>query len=127
VIVTVISVGMMQMVADQVVHVIAMRDGLMRAVGTMGVVLVVRSTHMVWRASVRIGRFNLEHVFVYMIEVRMMQMAIMQIVGMSGVRDGYVTTRRMMLVIVVLMFRTGAHCDLLLVCDGGPIQFNSTP
>src|SRR5258708_19459455 len=93
VIVTVISVGMMQMVADQVVHVIAMRDGLMRAVGTMGVVLVVRSTHMVWRASVRIGRFNLEHIFVYMIEVRRMQMAIMQIISMSVGPDAYFTTR----------------------------------
>ena len=75
----------------------------------MGVVLVVPSRRMVARASVRIGRSNLEHLFVYMISVRMMQMAIMQIVGMSGVRDRHVATRRMMLVRMLLMFHTRAH------------------
>jgi hypothetical protein len=93
----------------------------------MGVVLVVSSTRMVGRASVGIRCSNLEHVFVEMIAVGMKQMAIMQIVGVSGVHDSHVTTRRMMLVRVLLMFRTNAHCDLLLECEGGSIQFNSAP
>ena len=75
----------------------------------MGVVLVVPSTHMVGGASVRIGRSNLEHVFVYMISVRVMQMAVMQIVGMPGVCDRYVATRGMMLVRMIVMFHTSAH------------------
>ena len=75
----------------------------------MGVVLVVLSTHMVGGASVSIGRFNLVHVFLYMIGVRMMQMAVMQIAGMSGVGDLHVATRRMMLVRMLLMFHTSAH------------------
>jgi hypothetical protein len=90
----------------------------------MRVVLVVPSTRMVRRAAVRIGRSNLEHVLVYMINVRVMQMAVMQIVGMSGVRDRHVAARRMMLVRMLLVFRTSAHCDLLLECQGG--RFNST-
>jgi len=93
----------------------------------MGVVLVVPSTRMVRRASGRIGRSNLKHVFIYVISVRVMQMAVMQIVGVSGVRDRHVATRRMMLVRMLLMFHTSAHCDLLLECQGGPIQFDSAP
>ena len=92
----------------------------------MGVVLVVPSTRMVGGASVRIGRSNLEHVFVYMITVRLMQMAVMQIIGVSGMRDRDVATRRMMLVRMLLMFHTSAHCNLLLECQGGPMQFASS-
>jgi hypothetical protein len=90
----------------------------------VGVILVVPPTRVVGRASVRIGRSNLEHVFVDMVAVRMMQMAVVQIVGMSGVRDSHVTTRRMVLVKVLLMFRPSAHCDLLLEWEGEPLQFN---
>ena len=121
--VTVIFVGMSQMVTKEVVHVIAMRDGLVRAVVTMGVVLVAPSTRMVGGASLRIGRANLEHVFVYMISVRVIQMP-MQVVGMAGGRDRQATTR-VMLVRVLLMFRTSAHCVLLFECQVGPSQFNS--
>ena len=64
----------------------------------MGVVLVVLSTRMLGGASVRIERSNLEHVFVYMISVQVMQMPIMQVGGMAGVRDRQATTRRVMLV-----------------------------
>jgi hypothetical protein len=93
----------------------------------MAVILVVAATRILGRASVRIGRSNLEQVFVDVIAVRMMQMAIMQMVGVSGVSDSHVTTRRMMLVRVLLMSRTSAHYDLLLECEGAPIQFNSAP
>ena len=90
----------------------------------MGVVRVVCSTRTVGGASVRMGRSNVEHVFVYMISVQVVQMSATQIVGMSGVRDRYGAAPRVMLVRVRLMFHTSAHCDLLLKCDGR--QSNST-
>jgi hypothetical protein len=88
VIVAVISMGMVQVVSNQVVNVIPVRNGLMRAVWTMDMSLIMSSTRMVGRASVGIGRVDLEGVLIHMIDVRVMQVAVMQIVCMAGVADG---------------------------------------
>jgi hypothetical protein len=107
------------MIANEIVHVVAMGNTLMRTVETMGMNLVMTSAQVIGRASVRIGRANFEHVFIHVIGMRMMQMAIVQIVGMASVDDGHVTARRTMSVSVILMVRTGVHCDLLVHSNTG--------
>jgi hypothetical protein len=112
VIVAVTSMGVMQMVSNKVIHVIAVRHSLVRTVWTMDMSLIMSATRMVGSASVRIGRADLEDVFVYMLEVRVMQVGVMQIVGMISVCDRHMTTRRAMLMCVILMFRA-RHSGLL--------------
>jgi hypothetical protein len=74
---------------------------------------IVPSTRMARRAPVWIGRVNLEGVLIHMIGVWVMQVALVQIIGMAGVGDSHVTAARAVLVSVVLMCRTSVHGDLL--------------
>jgi hypothetical protein len=100
------------MVSNKVIHVIAVRNSLVRAVWTMDMSLIMSATRMFGGASVRIRLAHLEDVFIYMIEVRVMQVAVMQIVGMIGVGDRHMTTGRAMLMCVILMCRA-RHSGLL--------------
>jgi hypothetical protein len=75
--------------------------------------LVMSATRMIGRTPVGIGRVDLERMFIYMIGVRVMQVAVMQIICMAGVGESHMAARRSMLVSVILMLRASAHRDLL--------------
>lgn len=111
-IVAVIPVGMVQMTIHEVVDVIAVGHRLMTATGAMHMVRVVPGALMRGGATVGVGVRYLDHVLVDVILMRMMQVSIMQVIGMTIVFDGRMAAARAMFVIVVGML-LAAHSDLL--------------
>jgi hypothetical protein len=85
VVVAVVSVGMVQPAIDQVVHVVAVRNGLMAAA-----VVAAAAGHRL--AAGRIGHRDGNGVLVIVPLVRVMQVAIVQIVHMPVVFDLEVPT-----------------------------------
>jgi hypothetical protein len=79
------------MSVDEIVDMIAVRDRLVAATGAMNVSSVMSGTAMVWRASIRILVAHFNPVFIYMIGVRMVKMAVVQIIHMAAVPDGNMT------------------------------------
>ncbi len=66
-----------------------------------------------WRAALGVLRVHRKAVLIDMIAVHMMQVAIMQVVNMAVVLDRRVATARLVLVIVIRMFRTSTHAERL--------------
>jgi hypothetical protein len=102
-------VRVVQVPIDQVVDVVAVGDGFVAAVGAVDVAGVVGTALMIRRAGIGVRRCHVQDVFVDMIAVRMMQMPIVQIIGVSVVLDRRVATSGAMRVIVVLVFVAGIH------------------
>jgi predicted ATPase len=100
-IIAVCSVRVMQMAVDQIVHVIAMRHGFVAAAGTVNVIGWMSATVVARRARRGIGCAHWDLVFVHMIAVRMMQVAIVQVVRVPIVLDRGVAAARAVLMIVV--------------------------
>jgi hypothetical protein len=67
---------------------------------------------MLWGADVRIRSADGDRVLIDMIAVRMVQVAIVQIVHMSFMDHGGMTAPRTMLVVVVLMMGLLASCHV---------------
>ncbi|HUA38815.1 MAG TPA: hypothetical protein VMA35_10530 [Candidatus Sulfopaludibacter sp.] len=82
-------VRVMQSAVNQIINVIAVRNGCVAAVGTMNVLLVV--AFRTERAFVGIHGADGDGVFVHMVAVRMMQMAIVKIIHVPIVHDGDVS------------------------------------
>lgn len=110
-VVAVVAVRMVQVAVDEIVDMIAMRHRFMAAPGSVHMARLVAAA--VSRALIRIGRVNFEPVFVYVIAVRVMQVAVMQIIDMVAMLDRGVTAIRPVLMVVmrVVWFVTGAHDD----------------
>ncbi len=107
-VVTMVAMLVVQTPIHQVVDVVAMRHGLMPATGTVDVAGVVSGAALATRAAVRIALADLDHVLVHVIDVRMMQMAIMQVIHMTVVAHGGVAAIRPVLMVVMLVMRRGA-------------------
>ena len=88
-VVAVSVVWMMQSAINQIIHVIAMRNGSVAAIGTMNVLPVVAFRSQ--RAFVRVDVADGNGVFIHMVAVRMVQMAVVQIIHMAFVFDGGVS------------------------------------
>jgi len=86
------SVWVVQVPLHQVVHVVSMRHGFMPAVGPMDVIGLVRSAVVVRSASILVCFAYLQFVFVNMASVNVMQMAVVEVIGMAIVLDGRVPT-----------------------------------
>lgn len=65
-------VRVMQVVAHQIIHVIAVRDGLVAAVGTVNVPALMLAALMLGRAAIWISGAHLDRVFVNGIAVNVM-------------------------------------------------------
>lgn len=101
-VITVVTMGMVEAAIDQIVHMVAMRHGLMSAAGAMDV--AVRMPFILHRgAVVRIGRADLDHMLIHMVAVRVMQVPVMQIVDMIAMTHSRVPAIRPVLVVVVFM------------------------
>lgn len=79
----------------------------------MPVTQFVAATTVIWRASIGIRRAHLNDMLIHVIAVRMMQMAIMQIVQVVGVTNSRVTTAGAMLVVVIRVLRQSASAHRL--------------
>lgn len=123
-VVAMIAMRMMQMTVDQVVDVVAMRDGLMPAPRSMVVSWGVSGACVLGRANVRIGGRYRDHVFVNMIRMRMVEMAVVQIVDMAIVAHCGVPALGAVLMIVmgVVRLRAGCHRYLLVKVDESCIR-----
>jgi hypothetical protein len=109
VIITVVSMWMMQVVVNQVVKVITVGNALMCTTGTVYMSLVMPTTVMTGCALIGIGRVDFQHVFVNVIHVHVMQVTIMQIIGVAGMSDSHVAAGESVLMAVPLMLGAGVH------------------
>lgn len=91
-VIAVLAVGVMQVIADQVVDVVAVRYRLVAAAGTVGVTRLVAVAVMIGGAALRVLGVGLKYVLIDVIAVGMVQMALMEIVEVVAVLDGGVTT-----------------------------------
>jgi hypothetical protein len=94
VIVAVPTVRMMQVVRDEVVHVIAVRDGLVAA--TLGVLVSggVAAAGVARHAPIRVGGSDREAMIVHVTGVEVVKVPVVQVVRVSLVTNGGVPAAR---------------------------------
>jgi hypothetical protein len=111
VIVAVIAVPMMQVVANAIVHVIAVRNRLVAAAGAVDVIRCVATAAVVGGAPVRVVGRHFDHVLVDVIAMRVVEVTIMQIIGVAAVAHRRVPAARTVLMgmIGVVWRRTSRH------------------
>ena len=90
----------MQMAIHQVIDVISVGDCGVAAVRTVNVRLLMSGAVMVWCAFLGISRGHLNAVILHMIAVRMMKVAVVNIVDVAIVLHRDMTALRAMLVVV---------------------------
>ena len=86
-VVAVVRVRVMEMAVYEVVDVVAMRNWLMSAVGAVDVSGLVALARMVGSAVRGVLDVDVEHMLVDVVAVRVMEMALVQVVDMIAVRD----------------------------------------
>ena len=97
------AVGVMQVPVDQIVYMVAVRHRFVAAARAVLVFLVMAGTGMVGRAAPRIVGAHLDLVLVDVIAVRVMEMAIVQVVEVIAVLDRGMAAGRTMRVRMVGM------------------------
>lgn len=114
-VVAMVAVGMVQVSINEVVHMVAVRNGFVAAARTMDVTRCVSCAGVLGRAGVRIRWSHGDDVLVNVLIVRMVQVAVMQVVDVALVNHGGVAASWSMLMIMVLMVGLVAcgHNDLL--------------
>jgi hypothetical protein len=111
VIVAVPVVRVMQVAVDEVVGVIAVRDGFVAtATAVCGPAIGVAFAVPLWRASQRMSRVNREHMLIDVACVRVMHVAVVQVVGVVIMLHGHVTAIGAVLVCVVGVGRVLCGC-----------------
>jgi hypothetical protein len=103
-----VAMRVMQMALDPVIDMIAVRHRLMAAAGAMNMPCRVTGAAMVQGAAVGVVAGHLDHVLVDMVRMRVVQVAVMQIVDMAAVPDRGVAAAGTMLVSVLGMLFVGA-------------------
>ena len=93
------------MAGDEIVDMIAMRNRFVAAARAMNVSSIMSGAAMVGRASIRVLVAHFNPVLVHMIGVRMVKMAVVEIIHMAAVPDGDVAAMRAMHVIVIGVMR----------------------
>ena len=95
------TVRMVKVPIHQIVDVIAMRHGRMAAGGAVHMRRIMPAAEVGWRAVSRIRLADVERVLFHDLISLMMQMAVVQIVGVAIVHDGRVAATGAMGVFVV--------------------------
>ncbi len=116
-VVAVAIVRMVKMTVDKVIDVIAVGHRLMAAGRAMDVFDSVSATLVFRSADGRIRARKGDHVLVDVPFVKMVQMAIVQVVDVIVMLDGSMTAAGLVLMIVIRMRVTGRHRELLLGCS----------
>lgn len=98
VVITVIPMGVMQVVANQIVDMVAVWYGLVATARAVLVVRVMGTAKMARGAPIRIGVAYGEHVLIDVIAVHIVQVPVMQIVNMSLMAHSNVSALRPVLV-----------------------------
>jgi hypothetical protein len=106
-----IPMWMMQVAVDQVVNVTAMGNALMPTARAMYMTLLMSSTLVTRRTSLWIRRSDFKNVLVNATGVCVLQVAIMQVVGVTGVNDGYMAAGESVLMNKLLMIGSFVYRD----------------
>ena len=93
-VIAMVAMRMMEASFNQIVHMIAMRNGGMPAIGTMGVPGRMFRGGKTGSAFVRVCRANGNRMFIHMVAVRVMQMAVVKIIHVVFVFDCGVSASR---------------------------------
>lgn len=111
-VVAVVAMRMMKPAVDQVIDVIAVRDGFMPTARAVPMARLMVAA--VRRALVRVFRADFDLVLVDVIAVRMVQVAVMKIVDVVAMPDCRVAAGRSMLMFMLGVMRliAGAHTYL---------------
>lgn len=102
-VVAMITMWVVQMAINQIVHMISMRHCFVATTRTMHMGSIVAAAPMVWCTLIRIGRRCLDDVFVDVVAVHVMEVAVVEVVNMAVVANRGVTASRSMDVRVILM------------------------
>lgn len=100
VVVAVVAVGVVQVTIHQIVDVVAVRDRLVATPLAVDVVCVVAAAVMVGRAGGRVAVRDLDDVLIDVVTMGMVQVPIMQVVGVPIVLDGLMAASRAVDVVV---------------------------
>jgi|SRR6266478_9014086 len=92
-----------QVAADEIVAVVAVRDRLVSAAGAMAVVLGVLAAGVSRRAGRRVRALVVDPALVDVPRVGVMHVPVVQIIGMSFVLDGSMTAPGPVLVVMLLV------------------------
>jgi hypothetical protein len=112
-IVAVFTVGMVEMAAYQIINMISMRHLFMPAVRAVSMCAIVRLALMVGCAPVRVRAADGDGMLVDMAVMDMMQVPVMEIVGMPVVADRGMSAIRTVRVAVRRVFSTLAFLHTL--------------
>jgi hypothetical protein len=108
VIVAVIAVRVMEVAGDAVVDVIAVRNCLVATTGAVDMAGFMTAATVVRGATVGVVAGDVDYMLVDMIFMRMVEMTVMQVIDVTAVTHGGVTTTRPVPVRMVGMVRSGA-------------------
>jgi len=93
-IIAMVTVRVMQVPCHQVVDMIAVGYGGMTTVLTVNVSFFMATTVVLRSAIVRVGGTHFQDVLIDMVTMHMVEMTIMQVIGVAVVNDGNMTTIR---------------------------------
>jgi hypothetical protein len=110
VVVAVAVVGEVQVAIDEVAGVVAVGNGLVAAAGAMDVGGIVGCTGVAAGAGVGVSSGDFERAFVEVAVVGLVEMTVVEIVGMVAMLDGEVAAIRTVDVVVVFVGVMGLHC-----------------
>ncbi len=91
VVVAVAAVGVVEVAVHEVVHVVAVRHGFVSASGAVLVVRIVGAAGVIGRAVSRVRAADRQEVLVHVVGVGMMEVAVVQVVGVAVMAHGQVT------------------------------------
>lgn len=117
-VVAVIAMRMVQVPGNMIIDMIAVWHCFMTAARAMGMIRFVAAAAMIRGAAIRIAAGNADHMLVDMAFMRVVKMAVMQVVDVIAVAHGRVPAIGpvLMSVIRVVWFRTSSHCESSLLC-----------
>jgi hypothetical protein len=107
VIVAVVAVRVVKVAVYEVVGVVAVGDRFVAAAGAMYVIRGVAAAGVSWCAGGRVRRGHAQSMLVHMIAVDVVQVAVVEVVGMAVVLNGRVAAGRAMLMGMLIVFLTG--------------------
>ena len=105
-----VAVRVMEVIADEVVEVIAVRHGFMPAVRAVDVRIAVSVAVVLRRAVGRVRGVHVDHVLVHVVAVRVVQVPVMQVVDVAFVLERDMAAVRAVLMGMIVMNRV-RHAD----------------
>jgi hypothetical protein len=109
VIVAVVAVGMVEVAIDEIIDVVAVRDGRMSAAGAMHVAGFVNAAFVPRGASVGVRGRHFDHMLFDLFAVRMMEMPVVKVVDVPLMLDGRVSAIRAVLMTVAFVSFVSGH------------------